>query len=485
MATSATLPSAPSDAGPCFTCNVRLTSGLQAHFRSAFHTHNLRLRSVDLPAASWAEFSALAAEAAEKKAAEALAAQPCVFVCDACGKTFAAEGPFDAHCKSKRHVARIKEILAARREELAAKKAAGAAADPSAPPSDAAASAATPADAAVAGDGEEEDADEDDDDDSAIEVSVTNCLFCFADQPDVEACVPSPACPSPLYQHAPQPHAHTRYPFRSNLKHMSATHSFNVPDVEYLVDAEGLVEALLSTVISCRCLYGCSRKEFDSPQAAQQHMIDANHCRVLYDDAHVEEFEDFYDYTERDDAGAAIVRAGATSEAVILESGDLALPTGGVARPRSLMRYYKQRFRLGERPTVDDVQRFGAGALPASVRLAERGGLRPAGPAVGGGARSSKLGMRGQRREVGYWKNLYEKVRSCSTNLAAPRTVTFPPPLALQTGIRNNKIHVWERGPGGKRTALAAAFLPCTACQCIPAAACPHAPPPLPPPFPS
>ena len=134
---------------------------------------------------------------------------------------------------------------------------------------------------------------------------------------------------------------------------------------------------------------------------------------------------DFYDYTERDDAGAAIVPVGGTSEAVILESGDMALPTGGVARHRSVVRYYKQRFRLGERPAPDAAQRLGVYALPSSVRLAERRGLRPSGPAVGGGVRSSKLGKRGEKREVAYWKNLYEK-----------------------TGIRNNKIHVWERGPG-------------------------------------
>ena len=209
---------------------------------------------------------------------------------------------------------------------------------------------------------------------------------------------------------------------------MSAVHSFNIPDVANLVDLEGLLEVLLSKVVACQCLFGCSRKVYDSPQAAQQHMIDANHCRVLYDDEHAEEYEDFYDYTERDSSGRALVVAApcALEEAVVLDSGDLALPTGGVAVHRSLVRYYKQNFRLGERPAVDTVQRFGVGALPSSVRLAERRGLRPSGPAVGGGVRSSKQGVRGQKREVGYWKNLYEK-----------------------TGIRNNKIHVWERGPGG------------------------------------
>lgn len=197
MATSATLPAAPSDVGNCFTCNVRLSAGLQAHFRSAFHTHNLRLRAVDLPAISFAEYSALAAAASERQTAEALAAQPCVFMCDACGKTFATEGPFDAHCKSKRHISRIKEILAARREELAAAKAAAAAA-----PSPAAESAAVdtstgvvavgtsgPVDLAASGDGADSTGGDEDDDDSALVVSATNCLFCFAEHPDVDSYV--------------------------------------------------------------------------------------------------------------------------------------------------------------------------------------------------------------------------------------------------------------------------------------------------------
>jgi len=67
----------------------------------------------------------------------------------------------------------------------------------------------------------------------------------------------------------------------SNLEHMSTKHSFNIPDLEQLVDPDGLLEVLLSKVIECRCLYGCSRKEYDSPQAAQQHMIDTGHCRML------------------------------------------------------------------------------------------------------------------------------------------------------------------------------------------------------------
>jgi len=49
-------------------------------------------------------------------------------------------------------------------------------------------------------------------------------------------------------------------------------------------------------------------------------------------------------------------------EAVVLDNGDMSLPSGGVARHRSLVRYYKQHFRLGERPTDGEAAlRFGMG----------------------------------------------------------------------------------------------------------------------------
>jgi pre-60S factor REI1 len=213
---------------------------------------------------------------------------------------------------------------------------------------------------------------------------------------------------------------------------MASAHSFFPPDAQYLSDAEGLVEHLLSKVLAGLCLAGCSRKEYESPQAAQQHMRDSHHCYVPYtSEAEVEDLEDFYDYSahNRDDDDDALVPAGEVRDAVVLDSGDLHLPTGTVARHRDVVRYYKQRFRVGSERTPEAAALAsvvaGTGSPSRAVRLAERSGARGSGPLVGGGARHSVQGARGQRREVAYWKYLAES-----------------------TGIKNNKIHVWERGPG-------------------------------------
>jgi pre-60S factor REI1 len=151
----------------------------------------------------------------------------------------------------------------------------------------------------------------------------------------------------------------------SNLEHMSAVHGFYIPDLEYLVDPEGLVEHLLEQVVECRCL-GCDKRGFDSAHAAQQHMADKGHCRMQYDEErHLDEYADFYDFTPSDEDGdgdgggedkassaqpssAALILAGSAlpTDATVTNVGDLALPSGRTARSRHLMRYYKQRFTM-------------------------------------------------------------------------------------------------------------------------------------------
>ena len=74
-------------------------------------------------------------------------------------------------------------------------------------------------DAAKASDeegGKEEEEDEAGDDDDVVEVSALHCVF----------------CPSRFSD------------FDTNLRHMLRVHSFFVPDVEYLCDAEGLIAYL-------------------------------------------------------------------------------------------------------------------------------------------------------------------------------------------------------------------------------------------------
>jgi hypothetical protein len=193
--------------GTCYTCNIRAPTDLAQHYRSPFHAHNLRLRNADVPPLSWSDFSVMAAQAAERQAAVARAAQPVIFVCDACGKTFATEGPFAAHCKSKRHVTRIKEILALRRSEVSGSTPADVVAAAAAPaplsnvmPARQLRSAPEGSDVEYGADGDDatgelEEGGESADEESALLVSSCSCLFCFLDHPDIERCERCPKTP--------------------------------------------------------------------------------------------------------------------------------------------------------------------------------------------------------------------------------------------------------------------------------------------------
>lgn len=112
----------------CNACNIRLggEEELKEHYKSDFHAVNLKRRVHDLPPLSQGTYDrAIAAQEASKAAAEAEAA-PCIFLCDACGKSFSSEGQFETHIRTKKHVARVKELLAERKAAAAAAKAAAA-----------------------------------------------------------------------------------------------------------------------------------------------------------------------------------------------------------------------------------------------------------------------------------------------------------------------------------------------------------------------
>jgi pre-60S factor REI1 len=85
-----------------------------------------------------------------------------------------------------------------------------------------------------------------------------------------------------------------------NLTHMSAAHSFFVPDAEYLIDITGLITYLGEKIaVGNMCIYCNSKsKEFRSLQAARKHMVDKSHCKIAYDaeDDRLE-LSDYYDFS--------------------------------------------------------------------------------------------------------------------------------------------------------------------------------------------
>ncbi|TRZ00581.1 hypothetical protein DNTS_030541 [Danionella cerebrum] len=188
---------------------------------------------------------------------------------------------------------------------------------------------------------EDDDDEEEDDDEEVVDmeedptsgvaqspgaVPVTDCLFC---------------------------NHHSRSLSR-NVAHMTKTHSFFIPDIEYLVDLRGLLCYLGEKVgVGKVCLW-CNEKgkSFYSTEAVKAHMIDKSHCKLFTDGDASLEFADFYDfrssYPDAKDGDDVEMKDGDVPDVNPFEYDDdtmeLTLPSGAKIGHRSLMIYYKQRF---------------------------------------------------------------------------------------------------------------------------------------------
>ncbi|NXA40318.1 ZN622 protein, partial [Eudromia elegans] len=164
-------------------------------------------------------------------------------------------------------------------------------------------------------------------------IPVTDCLFC--------------------------PH-HSRS-LMKNVAHMTKTHSFFIPDIEYLVDLRGLIKYLGEKVgVGKICLW-CNEKgkSFYSTEAVQAHMNDKSHCKLFTDGDAALEFADFYDfrssYPDHKEGEDMEVSGELPAERELEYDDDtmeLILPSGARVGHRSLMRYYKQRFGLSRTVAV-------------------------------------------------------------------------------------------------------------------------------------
>lgn len=147
-------------------------------------------------------------------------------------------------------------------------------------------------------------------------LELTDCLFCHEQLPTLKA----------------------------NLRHMSSVHSFFIPDIEYLVDLEGMLKYLGEKIaIGWTCLYCNGKgKTFHSMKAVQDHMRSVSHCKLIYEDEdQEEEFADFYDFTEYYKSKGIDPEVGA-EELQQNEFGELILSDSTIIGNRELKHIYKQ-----------------------------------------------------------------------------------------------------------------------------------------------
>ncbi len=104
----------------------------------------------------------------------------------------------------------------------------------------------------------EEDADDDSDWEEFEEaIPMTSCLFCN----------------------------HKSDTLESSMEHMSAHHSFFIPDLEFVIDVEGLITYLGERVGQGHICLWCGHlgRQFPTSEAVQKHMLDKGHVKMFHE----------------------------------------------------------------------------------------------------------------------------------------------------------------------------------------------------------
>jgi len=327
----------------CITCRVGFRDGdmQREHYKSDWHRYNLKRLIVKLPPVTAENFKE------RLDAQEALSAgqnQEKSCYCTICKKSFGSEKAFRSHQVSKKHVQAVKEeslkheengaqiggsSLVKGVEDYCIISEAKTSSSLKAPMKKSQSQTSKPliVEGKPSNEVMEVDSEDDGDDGDWEEVEgdpipITNCLFCSTESSDVE----------------------------SNLEHMSVAHSFFIPDVEYCVDVEGLLEYLGSKVGEGMMCLWCNEKgrSFYTVPSVQQHMQDKGHCKILHDDEAVFEYTDFYDYSSSYPEGCGGVNPDEVYQPEALQFNDnmqLVLPSGVTLGHRALKIYYKQYIR--------------------------------------------------------------------------------------------------------------------------------------------
>ncbi|XP_065562992.1 cytoplasmic 60S subunit biogenesis factor ZNF622-like [Artemia franciscana] len=304
----------------CLSCLVgfKEPGAQREHFKTDWHRYNLKRKVAELPPVSAETFrqKALAQQNALNTKKQAL-------YCEACRKKFSCNKSFENHTQSYKHIENSKRVLEMNPGELSENDEAKSikeeedANQEQMPQKEVAAQQED-----TYSEIEEVDSDEWDNED---EIPPDTCLFCLKQSKGPE----------------------------ENIRHMSISHSFFLPDYKYICDIEGLIAYLGQRVGSGKlCLWcGHKGKQFKSLQALQQHMMDKGHMRLFHEGETLIEYEDFYDYSSSyPDAAMADPDEEITDDVLIGDGYEMTLPSGAVIGHRSLFRYYRQKLNPNPRP---------------------------------------------------------------------------------------------------------------------------------------
>ncbi|CAO3655425.1 unnamed protein product [Mucor hiemalis] len=133
--------------------------------------------------------------------------------------------------------------------------------------------------------------------------------------------------------------AHNSMDVDTNLEHMSNSHGFFLPDIEYLEDREGLLGYLSTKINDDKlCLFCNGRgKEWHSVAAARAHMIDRGHCKMAYDESEdPEQLLKYYNFGVEEETSMDV------DSDTIHQDHELVLENGAKLGHRKFMKYYKR-----------------------------------------------------------------------------------------------------------------------------------------------
>ncbi|KAL4155260.1 hypothetical protein PRNP1_007370 [Phytophthora ramorum] len=344
----------------CTACRLEFASPAEQkdHFRMDWHRYNLKRKVVELPPVTEEQFELRMRKVREEKEAQAAndpkqkqrarkeeikkAGVKTVLKCVACNKTFTTTNAHENHLASKKHLANAKKKPeVASMVETVEKQMDVVSLD------DEGKQASDPKELT-----EEELAKEIEEYKKQVPLEKEDCIFC----------------------------AHRASDFDSCLTHMLKEHGFFIPDLEFLVDAEGLVGYLAEKVkVGFFCLYCNGKgKAFRSHQDVQKHMTSLSHCKLRYEDEDLDELLEFYDFeaqykathknkpsAEEEVQWETDSEASVDSDEEVIEeedddieddentigvseTGELVLASGRRLGRREFRRYYKQHFRPDE-----------------------------------------------------------------------------------------------------------------------------------------
>ncbi|KAG0163388.1 hypothetical protein DFQ28_011754 [Apophysomyces sp. BC1034] len=306
----------------CISCQVAFDSAesQRIHYRSDWHRYNLKRKVADLPPVKADQFQqkTQAKEAAE--AQEVQTKEEFNGYCDACRKSFGSQNAYTNHLQSKKH----KEAASRPRKQKDSVK-------QPVKETEIVEQNQNNVDMIITDETTEEElmAKIDEKIQAAERLEELDCLFC----------------------------THKADTFENNVEHMTATHSFFIPDIEYLVDLRGLIQYLGEKIsVGNVCLY-CNGKGrgYRTMEAVRAHMIDKGHCMIAYeDDDDAAELVDYYDFSssypqleEGEDIDADL---SGTLQTLQLADDEMSLilPSGAVVGHRHLKRYYDQKLKPEE-----------------------------------------------------------------------------------------------------------------------------------------